>query len=49
MPGHVAAAVKKRAVAVGLGSCSPGEAQPGVTLFREIARALYQRDYADPP
>jgi len=25
------------------------EAQPGVTLFREIARTVYQRDYADPP
>ena len=37
------------ALAVGWAAVHSGEAQPGVTLFREIARALYQRDYADPP
>jgi len=36
-------------LAVGWAAVHLGEAQPGVTLFREIARALYQRDYADPP
>jgi len=36
-------------LAIGWAAVHLGEAQPGVTLFREIARALYHRDYADPP
>ena len=39
----------RKCLAVGWAAVHLGEAQPGVILFREIAPALYQRDYADPP